>query len=250
MRHQKIHFVGLLLQQEHVFYFFVEINQILSHICDNFMEEKNNSKSEMKKLIVKVMVLASLISLFGFKSSTDPATWNDKKINKWFEKGDWLNGWQVTPDASINRKEFAIVYFKNKERWDKAFSFLKSNDLNQLENKRFDIDGDNLYAIVSEYLTKNEENANFEAHRNYVDIQYVISGEEMIGITPLTQKQNVITPYDASKDIEFMTVAPGLVVKATPDRFFLFFPSDAHRPSLKVKENSHVKKMVVKVKLD
>ena len=47
-------------------------------------------------------------------------------------KHEWLNGWNVTPDASINKKEFAVYYFKNKERWDKAFAFLKDNDLTKL----------------------------------------------------------------------------------------------------------------------
>ena len=57
----------------------------------------------------------------------------------------------IAPDASINKREFAVSYFKNKERWEKAFKFLKNSDLSKLEPKRYDIDGDNLYATISEY---------------------------------------------------------------------------------------------------
>ena len=204
----------------------------------------------MKNLFLKIMVFSSFLSILGCRNTDDPATWNDKKINKWFEKGEWLNGWSVKPDATINRKEFALSYFKNKERWDKAFIFLKDNDLSKLELKRYDIDGNNLYAPVSEYITKNEEDARYEAHQKYIDIQYVVSGKELIGISPMSLKKEILVPYDASKDVMFLTVTQGVNFSADPDRFFIFFPDEAHRPGLKDGENSQVRKVVVKVKID
>lgn len=194
------------------------------------------------------MTAASILS--GCSGNSDPSTWSTEKTDKWFEEGEWLNGWQVKPDESINRKTFAVSYFMNRERWDKAFTFLKENDLSALELRRYDIDGDNLYAPVSEYLTKNEEDARYEAHRRYIDIQYVISGRELIGIAPLSQKQEVLEPYSAENDIEFLTVTRGENYPATPDRFFILFPEDAHRPGLKVDTNLMVKKIVMKVKTD
>lgn len=203
----------------------------------------------MKKIILLTMVLTGLTGIFG--CSSDPSEWNDDKINEWFAKGEWLNGWQVEPDASVNKREFAISYFRNKERWDKAFDFLKSNDLRSLELKRYDIDGDNLYAPVSEYLSKKEGEAKFEAHRKYIDIQYVISGEEKIGVAPMSQKNDVVTPYDETKDIEFMTVKDSTYHKATQQNFFIFFPDDIHKPGMRTGEDSTlVKKIVVKVKVD
>lgn len=204
----------------------------------------------MKNLILSIVIMTTLAILSGCSSDEDPSTWSAKKTDKWFEKGDWLNGWQVKPDQSINRKAFAVSYFRNKERWDKAFSFLKGNDLSGLELKRYDIDGNNLYAPVSEYLTKNEQDARFEAHQKYIDIQYVVSGKELIGIAPMSQKKEVLEPYDSTKDIEFLTVTGGENRLALPDRFFIFFPGDAHRPGLKDMENSPVRKIVVKVKID
>ncbi|MEI6049911.1 MAG: YhcH/YjgK/YiaL family protein [Bacteroidota bacterium] len=204
----------------------------------------------MKKLVVKIMILTSFLCFIGCKGSTDPSTWSSKKIDSWFEKGEWLNGWTVSPDASVNRKEFAVSYFKNKERWDKAFIFLKSSDLSGLEIKRYDIDGDNLYAPISEYITKNEEDAKFEVHQKYIDIQYVINGVEQMSVAPMSMKKDVIAPYDAIRDIEFMTVNQAKNFKATPDKFFIFFPSDIHRPGVKVDVNSQVRKIVVKVKIN
>jgi YhcH/YjgK/YiaL family protein len=191
-----------------------------------------------------------LTGLFGCKSSTDPSQWSAKQIDKWFEKGDWLNGWQVKPDATINRKEFAVSYFKHKERWDKAFTFLKDSDLAKMEIKRYDIDGNNLYAPISEYMTKNEEDARYEAHQKYIDIQYVISGKEQIGIAPASLKKEILEPYNPEKDIMFMTVERIINFKAGPDRFFIFFPDDLHRPGIRDGESSLVRKVVVKVKID
>jgi YhcH/YjgK/YiaL family protein len=103
---------------------------------------------------------------------------------------------------------------------------------------------------VSEYISKNEESAQFEAHRKYIDIQYVVSGKELINIAPLASVKEVLTPYDASKDIEFVTVSKLIYLKASPSDFFIFFPGDAHRPGLKDGANAPVRKIVIKVKVD
>ena len=204
----------------------------------------------MKKLILSIMVLISLFGLMGSKSSSDPSTWSKKKIDSWFAKNEWEVGWPVTADVSINKREFAVSYFKNKERWEKAFNFLKNTDLSKLELKRYDIDVDNLFATVSEYTSKNEDAAKFEAHRKYIDLQYVISGKEVMNIAPLTSIEEVITPYDDKKDIEFVTVSKVVNYKASPSNFFIFFPTDVHRPGLKDGANAQVRKIVIKVKVE
>ena len=66
----------------------------------------------------------------------------------------WLNGWEVQPDSTIDRRALAVAFFKYPERWNKAFEFLKSNELDTLAAGRHDIDDDNLFASVSEYTTQ------------------------------------------------------------------------------------------------
>ena len=127
---------------------------------------------------------------------------------------------------------------------------MKNTDLSKLPVKRAEIDGDNVYALVQDYLSKNEEAANFEAHRKYADIQYVINGVEMMETTPLSMKKAEVTPYNAASDIEYMTVTQKTSIKATSERFFMFFPSDSHRPGMKAGENTRIRKVVIKVKLD
>jgi len=154
----------------------------------------------------------------------------------------------IIPDESINAEEFILRYELNPERWDKAFAFLRDTDLKNLAKGRHELEGNDLYASVDEYLTKNEEDARYESHLRYADIQYVISGEEKIGLLPL-EKMQVTIPYDEEKDICFLTSAENNFHTASPDRYFIFFPEDAHRPCVKISENSMVKKIVIKVRL-
>jgi len=204
----------------------------------------------MKLTKVNILIMAVFFGLCGCSNSTDPSTWSSEKTNKWFDDVEWLGGWSAKPDATINKTAFALQYYKNSERWDKAFAFLKENDLTKLELKRYDIDGDNLFVIVSEYNSKERENCRFEAHKKYADIQYVAAGIEYLGLVPIAQKDSVLAEYDETKDIEFFTVKNEATYPATPENFLVFFPEDAHMPGLKADSISLVRKIVVKIKLD
>jgi len=195
------------------------------------------------------MLMATIMSFFGCKDKNDPNNWSESKTEEWFNKGEWRNGWTVAPDPSINKKNLAFAYFLKKERWDKAFKFLKENDLTKLENKRYDIDGDNLFVNVSEYNTKEPIDAKFEAHRKYIDIQYVIKGAEMIGVAPLDSRDSITQPYNETKDVEFSKYSNGTFYEANQGNFFVFFPDDGHAPSVKTDSIAPVKKLVVKIRI-
>jgi YhcH/YjgK/YiaL family protein len=76
---------------------------------------------------------------------------------------------------------------------------------------------------VAEYYGKQKPDALYESHKKYIDIQYVIKGEELIGLTTL-DKVAVRDPYSEEKDIAFYDFDGGDYLKATPKNFFLFFP--------------------------
>jgi YhcH/YjgK/YiaL family protein len=179
----------------------------------------------------------------------NPEKWSDEEVNAWFEKQDWLNGWQVQPDASIDKKELAIYYHKNPRHWDQAFNFLKTADLKNLPAGTQELEGKHLFVAISEYDSKEKPDTRYESHKKYIDIQYVIKGEELMGITTL-DKVEVDEPYDSEKDLAFYKYEGGDYVKATPENFMIFFPEDVHRPSIKVDENVPVKKGVVKILIE
>ncbi len=132
--------------------------------------------------------------------------------------------------------------------WQLAFDFLLSLPPDA-EEKKYPLLGDDLFAIVMSYQTGPPETAEIEAHRKYLDIQMVITGEEGIGWCQADELE-IDTPYDASKDAElYKRPEHGLLrVDLFPGNFMALFPHDAHMPSLMTQEiPAFTKKVVVKV---
>lgn len=182
------------------------------------------------------------------KGGTAPAdsAWTKKKAEAWFNKHTWLNGLKMTPHSSIDKQRFAVQYHTNQVWWDKAFAFLKEKDLASLKAGKYEIDGENVYATVTEGPTKELEATAWESHRNYADIHYLIKGQEKIGIVPVSSA-SITKEYDAAKDLINYS-ASGKYYIAKPGTFFIMLPQDAHRPSIKTDGYDAVKKIVLKVK--
>jgi YhcH/YjgK/YiaL family protein len=201
------------------------------------------------KTIFKLFILFTMIVSCSRPMSKDPNDWGKEELSRWFVAGEWKSGWEVSPDESINQKEIAIQFYKNSERWEKAFEFLKTKDLVNMKLGRYELEGENLFVNIDEYTTKDEEVARFEAHKKYADIQYLVSGEEKIGLTGLKNTTEIV-PYDNMKDIAFYTANEFNYRLASSATFFVFFPEDAHRPCVKIEQNSKVRKVVVKVRIN
>ncbi|MDD5746818.1 MAG: YhcH/YjgK/YiaL family protein [Candidatus Omnitrophica bacterium] len=135
--------------------------------------------------------------------------------------------------------------------WNKAFQFLESLSP-EVEDGEYPIQGKSIFARVDTYETRTPEQAGLEAHRAYVDIQAVLDGQEAMEWFPHEQVVTKI-PYDPSKDAEFFirrTPGPGRLI-VTPGIFVVFFPQDAHMPSLIAGDAPEsVKKVVVKIAKD
>ena len=200
----------------------------------------------MKRIFLLTGLLFSLS--FNYLSAQSPnSSSSAHKAKKWFKKKDWLNGLSVTPHSSIDKVQFARQYHLNQAAWDKAFAYLKNTDLKTLANGRHVIDGDNVYAIVTEAPTKDYDKTAFESHRKYIDLQYVITGEEKMAKTPVTSV-TVNKPYDAAADIAYYT-GDGKIYVVPAGTFMLFFPTEAHRPNITPSGNKVVKKIVIKIRV-
>jgi biofilm protein TabA len=133
-------------------------------------------------------------------------------------------------------------------RYEKAVDFLKNTDLESLAPGKYEIDGKNVYANVTEYTTVPWEEAKYEAHHNYTDIQYMISGSETMTyarIDELTEK----VPYNEEKDVVFYdNENPGLKVVVKAGEYMIFNPWDGHKPKAAAGEPAMIKKVIVKIK--
>ena len=130
----------------------------------------------------------------------------------------------------------------------KAIAFLRKRDIDNLPYGKAEIDGDRIFAIIQRYETVRTDPPKFEFHRKYIDVQFIVSGEETIGWAPM-ESMTITEAYHADKDICFGKVASG---KWTPVRLHagklaMLRPEDAHAPKLATAAPSPVMKIVVKI---
>lgn len=137
-------------------------------------------------------------------------------------------------------------YLNQHPGFEKAFTFLRSQDMETLAAGRHEIDGERIYAIVSEGKGKKIEEAKLEVHDSYIDIQLLISGSETMGWKDRARCNTGYGAYDDVKDIAFYDDEPDVFFVLEPMNVAVFFPHDAHAPMI---GDSVIKKVVVKVKV-
>ncbi len=130
----------------------------------------------------------------------------------------------------------------------KAFEYIKTQNLATLEDGKFEIDGDNLRAIVSNKkgMTADESISKFECHDKHIDIQLCIKGKEQFGWKPRADSKDQKGEYIAEKDVVFYSDAPDMYFELTDNQFAIFFPEDVHAPMI---GEGEIKKLVIKVKI-
>lgn len=146
----------------------------------------------------------------------------------------------------LDKIENSDFYSGINENLKKGFEFLKNTNLSSLAPGKYEIDGMEVFALVSEYDSKKHDDCRLEAHYTYTDIQYIISGSELIGFATLGN-QEVLTAFNPEKDIVFYTgESTPLLLEA--GMFAVFFPQDVHRPCMQIDGPEKVKKVVIKLK--
>ncbi len=129
-----------------------------------------------------------------------------------------------------------------------AIAFLRGENIEELPDGKFELDGDRVFAIVQRYETLTAGAPKFEYHRKYIDVQFIASGEEIIGWAP-AESMKVTEAYEEGKDICFGKVSDGqwTPVHLNAGQLALLWPEDAHAPKLAAGSPSPVMKIVVKV---
>lgn len=133
------------------------------------------------------------------------------------------------------------------EKFQKAYHFLKTEDLNALPIGVIEIDGRDLFASVQEYDTIPWEESTFEAHNQYFDLQYIVSGKELFGYI---KRENLTetAPYDSKNDYVLFHEPEccGKILLEAGD-FAIVPPEDAHKPKCMAGSSCRVRKIVIKI---
>ena len=128
-----------------------------------------------------------------------------------------------------------------------AIEYLQATDFENMSPGKYNVAGDDVFAIVNEYSTKDKAECELEAHRKYIDIQYMVKGTELCGYVPLAG-QVPVTDYHADNDVAIYTDEVSYT-KLEAGMFILFFPTDLHQPEVRAFEPMLVKKVVMKIKV-
>lgn len=142
----------------------------------------------------------------------------------------------------IDKLENAGTYLGVHPAFKKAFALLE--EAATLKEGRHEIDGKELYALVAFPEGMGRGKARLEAHRKYIDIQFTISGEDVIGWKPARECRVISAKYDPEKDCEFFEDVPVSWFTVKSGLFAVFFPEDAHAP---LAGEGPLHKIVVKV---
>lgn len=130
-----------------------------------------------------------------------------------------------------------------------AYQFMLRFQPENYEDGRYDLDN-GVYVNIMTYETKPRKDCVFEAHKNYIDIQYMIHGREIIAVEPVEEmhKYHAVLPYDAQNDIELYENNMDCVDYVIGDGEYLILPCpSAHMPGVCVGGVSKARKAVIKI---
>jgi len=147
----------------------------------------------------------------------------------------------------IDTLQNSNLYETMHSRFKQAFDFLKETDIDSLAAGKHEIDGDLIFAIINKYNTETPETVQLEAHKEYIDLQYVHQGNETLGFATLTS-QNPIKDYDKKDDFQLFEQEYDSIT-LNKGMFSILYPTDIHAPGLVYKEKEAVVKVVIKISI-
>lgn len=145
-----------------------------------------------------------------------------------------------------DRIENLKLYIPYNEKIKVVCDYLAKTDIHTLEVGKYDI-GEGVRVVVNAFTPKTREAARWETHKKYIDLQYLIEGDESMGYLPVEEVE--AAEYDAEKDVSHPTPKAGASVSEialTTGCFAFLEPRDAHRPSVKLHADAS-KKLIFKI---
>ena len=143
-------------------------------------------------------------------------------------------------DQIINADRYTSLH----PLFPKAFHFLREADVMNLPTGKVQIQGQELFALVSDGKGVPQDQARLEAHQQYIDSQYVVKGADRMGWKNLSECGPPSEPYVLEKDIAFYPDQTTTWLDVPAGSFTIFYPTDAHAP---MATTDVVRKVVLKI---
>jgi YhcH/YjgK/YiaL family protein len=128
-----------------------------------------------------------------------------------------------------------------------ALKFLSETDFSKIELGRYELDGDNIFYMVQSYDTDPDKTIS-EAHKKYIDIQYMVEGEEIISVADISEEKE-LTEAKEENDVWFYNCKTEPLVLSA-GKYMVLYPNDLHCPGVATNGTALTcRKVVVKVKV-
>lgn len=134
------------------------------------------------------------------------------------------------------------------EAVNRGIEYIRSTDFSSMPLGKYEIEGNLMFALLQEVVTKDWEQQRPESHRTHTDIQFLLSGEEVIRVAPLSDEAVISEESFDTKDIAFygkVGAESSLVLR--PGSFAVFYPGDIHRPCCSATQEQTIRKVVIKI---
>lgn len=142
-------------------------------------------------------------------------------------------------------------YFEELPLLKKVAEFVDDFNEKKLADGTYEIDGKHVFAMVQSYRTKQQtQEMMFEAHKKYIDLQYIVNGIEKIRWARLDTVDLVEERYSSGGDIAFYEGDAMFDFTLTKGSFLLLYPEDAHLPGLSAQKDVNVRKIVFKIQVE
>ena len=141
-------------------------------------------------------------------------------------------------------------YLDVKQYSEEAYEFLLKFKAEDYADGRYDLNDEGLFVNIQSYTTNPRENQKYEAHRRYIDVQYILEGEEGFCLKDISEidDRDIVVPYSEESDIMFYSnTVEGEYYVLKPGEYLIMPPPCAHMPGIAVGQPSPVRKMVVKI---
>lgn len=141
--------------------------------------------------------------------------------------------------------ENSDVYKKISPAFADAMAWLAAHRDGNVPADRVELSAD-VYVLHKCYDTKDAADCHYEAHRDYIDVQFLLRGQEYIGWAPkqtLTERE-----YLEHKD-QYLLEGAGELLPLQPGQFMIFFPEDGHMPCIRRGETCAAEKLIAKIRV-
>ena len=128
---------------------------------------------------------------------------------------------------------------------DTAIDYLLTHDPASLPLGRTEVDGENVFINVME-ADLSPDSTRLEYHKKYADLQIDLTGGEGWGYTNLPGEE----AGEFTGDIGFRTSPDAVSGTLGEGRFVLFFPGELHKPGVARPGCAHVRKVVIKIRME